>query len=103
MGFEPQKFSPRLLHNTGYSFSEQKLNASKGQALLWFKQSKAFDKVDPNKSYAQALCLNSNLDKSDHYWAVRNLGILFDQSCSQLMITSQMGVGMHLLLVWISL
>ena len=65
-GFEPvptQKFSPRLLYNTGYSSSEQGLNASKEQALLWFKQSRAFDKVDPNKSCAQALCLNSNLEK----------------------------------------
>ena len=57
------------------SSSRSESNASKDQAVLWFKQFKAFDKVKPNKSYAPALVSNVSVNAFAYPRAEMNLGV----------------------------
>ena len=67
-------FSTKFYFNTQFPCGKLESNASKDQATHWFKQAKAFDTIKPNKSYAQVLVSNANVNMLVYPRAERNLG-----------------------------
>ena len=67
-------FSSKFYFNTQLSAGKSESNASKDQAIRWFKQARAFDRVKLSKSYAQALLSNTNVNVLPYPQAERNLG-----------------------------
>ena len=51
-------FAARFLYNSSLPAGRSESSANKETALQWFKNFKAFDTIDKNKSYAQALLCN---------------------------------------------
>ena len=51
-------FTARLLYNSSLPAGKSEFSANKETAFQWFKNFKAFDTIDKNKSYAQALLCN---------------------------------------------
>ena len=58
--FEKQIQITRCLYNSRFPTSEFEFHADKDTAVFWFKNLKAFDWVEKNKSYAEALSYNLN-------------------------------------------
>ena len=67
-------FSNKCYFNTQLFPGKSELNATKDQAIRWFKQARAFDTVKPNKSYVQALLSNAKINVLPYPRAERNLG-----------------------------
>ena len=77
-GFEPaptRKFATKSYFNTELSYSRLESDVSKDQAVRWFKQATAFQKIQANKSYAQALVSNATVYSFAYPRAGRNLGV----------------------------
>ena len=67
-------FSTKCYFSTQLYSAKSELNASKDQAIRWFKQARAFDTVKPSKSYAQALLCKVDINVLSYPRVERNLG-----------------------------
>ena len=67
-----QRFHSRFLYNSFLPAGKSELCTNKETVVHWFKNFKAFDIIDKNKSYAQALLCNfyQEIPQSEEIWQV---------------------------------